>query len=315
MRNTIKTSVTLFAIFAISISLRPPAANGQGFFGPAVGRAMFGRSMAPMFGRTALSRSAFGRSALGRSTLSRTTMGRTTLGRTTAGPRIGTGTAGRTTMGAKIPARTTMGNRLPGKTTIRQGPPARTTMATRVPSRTTLNRTSSNLSRPKNSTPVRLSANKSASRSTPNRVKATGDKRYTWRQSEQQVQSALSKNRGRVTSPKQRSFLNQKSVSNGKKGSTRPDVYQTAGKKSYSFEVKNYKVTTSSGRSNLVNNVSKQARHRAKNLPNGTRQQVVIDVRGQKVSTSQIRHMKAGIVRKSGLKPRQVSFLKRLKVD
>lgn len=48
--------------------------------------------------------------------------------------------------------------------------------------------------------------------------------------------------------------------------------------------MKNYKITTPSGRSRLVNNVSKQVEKRLTDLPNNTKQTVIIDIRGQSVS-------------------------------
>ena len=52
----------------------------------------------------------------------------------------------------------------------------------------------------------------------------------------------------------------------------------------HSIEVENYKITTSSGRSRLVNNVSKQVVKRLKDLSGGSKQSVIIDIRGQNVS-------------------------------
>lgn len=48
--------------------------------------------------------------------------------------------------------------------------------------------------------------------------------------------------------------------------------------------MKNYNVETTSGRNNLVNNVSNQVANRVKNLSSGTRQTIIIDVRGQNVT-------------------------------
>ena len=66
----------------------------------------------------------------------------------------------------------------------------------------------------------------------------------------------------------------------GEKGSSRPDLYHTG----HSIKVKNYKITTSSRKSSLVNNVSKQVGKRLSDLPNGTKQSVIIDIRGQNIS-------------------------------
>ena len=64
------------------------------------------------------------------------------------------------------------------------------------------------------------------------------------------------------------------------KGSVRPDYY----KDGFSVDIKNYNVESASGRSNLARNIEKQYYERIENLPNGTNQSVIIDVRGQNVS-------------------------------
>lgn len=45
--------------------------------------------------------------------------------------------------------------------------------------------------------------------------------------------------------------------------------------------MKNYNIESSRGINNLVNNVSKQVNQRVVNLPAGTKQTIVADVRGQ----------------------------------
>ncbi|MCI9525272.1 MAG: RHS repeat-associated core domain-containing protein, partial [Erysipelotrichaceae bacterium] len=76
----------------------------------------------------------------------------------------------------------------------------------------------------------------------------------------------------------QKSFLDGKEVPYGTKNSSRPDFY----KNGHSVEVKNYNIESNNGINNLANNVSKQVNQRVKNLPEGTRQTIVIDVRCQK---------------------------------
>ncbi|PFR84215.1 hypothetical protein COK42_15565, partial [Bacillus cereus] len=98
--------------------------------------------------------------------------------------------------------------------------------------------------------------------------------RPTWRQSEIDVEKDFPEYNA------QKSFKDGKEVPYGEKGSSRPDLYQVG----HSIEVKNYKITTSSGRSRLANNVSKQVEKRLSDLPNGTKQSVIIDIRGQNVS-------------------------------
>ncbi|MEG0314845.1 MAG: hypothetical protein RR646_06260 [Erysipelotrichaceae bacterium] len=71
-------------------------------------------------------------------------------------------------------------------------------------------------------------------------------------------------------------------VAYGTKGSVRPDYYKTG----HSVDIKNYDATTSSGRCSLKNNISKQYNQRLEALPLGTKQTVVIDIRGQSVTDS-----------------------------
>ncbi|HHQ1131408.1 TPA: hypothetical protein ACSKOU_002727, partial [Listeria monocytogenes] len=69
-----------------------------------------------------------------------------------------------------------------------------------------------------------------------------------------------------------------------------------------SIEVKNYNVQTSSGQNNLINNVSKQIKERLTNLPPGTEQTILIDVRGQNVSNDILKNIRSKILDKSGVK-------------
>ncbi len=115
--------------------------------------------------------------------------------------------------------------------------------------------------------------------------------RPTWRQSEIDVTAPLEQQGFRT----QVSFKDGVEVPYGTKGSTRPEAY-TEG---LSVEVKNYNVESSQGRSNLVRNVSKQAQHRAQNLPANTAQQVNIDVRGQNVTRTQLNQTIERIIEKS----------------
>ena len=57
-------------------------------------------------------------------------------------------------------------------------------------------------------------------------------------------------------------------------GVVRPDLY----KEGSSIDVKNYKVESASGRSNLAKNIGKQYYHRVDNLPTGTKQTVLIEL-------------------------------------
>ncbi|EWG08813.1 hypothetical protein PBF_22152 [Cytobacillus firmus DS1] len=119
--------------------------------------------------------------------------------------------------------------------------------------------------------------------------KGTGKTRPSWRQSEIDVEKDFPEYNA------QKSFKDGKEVPYGEKGSSRPDLYQTG----HSIEVKNYKITTSSGRSRLVNNVSKQVEKRLSDLPNGTKQSVIIDIRGQNVSDEIIEELYEKIMNKT----------------
>jgi hypothetical protein len=93
----------------------------------------------------------------------------------------------------------------------------------------------------------------------------------------------------------QASFLRGLSVSRGARGSTRPDLY----KPGESIDIKNYNLATAQGQRNLVRDVVDQAQHRAKNLPAGDVQKLVIDARGQNVSTVTLNRLSAQIQQRS----------------
>lgn len=116
--------------------------------------------------------------------------------------------------------------------------------------------------------------------------------RPSWRDSEQSVGSSYREQGYR----EQVSFKDGEEVPYGTKGSTRPELY----KPSSSVEVKNYDVTTPQGRSNLVRNVVNQAVRRDANVPQGTTQSVVIDVRGQSVSPETLDAVASRIASRSG---------------
>ncbi|MGW6083495.1 ribonuclease YeeF family protein [Bacillus subtilis] len=118
-----------------------------------------------------------------------------------------------------------------------------------------------------------------------NAKKPTGSKRPSWRQSEVDVGKDYPGYKDQVA------FKERIEVKHGTKDSSRPDFYNTG----HSIEVKNYKLTTSSGRSNLVRIVSNQFNKRIKDLPEGTKQTVIIDVRGQTVSRDILRDVKRKI--------------------
>lgn len=117
-------------------------------------------------------------------------------------------------------------------------------------------------------------------------------KRPSWRQSELDAEKRYS---GYDT---QKSFLNGKEVAYGTKGSSRPELFKTG----HSVEVKNYNVQTNAGRSSLVRNICKQIRERVVNLPSGTKQTILVDVRGQSVNNSLLKSIRSEIWQKSGVK-------------
>lgn len=80
----------------------------------------------------------------------------------------------------------------------------------------------------------------------------------------------------------QQSFLHGKLVPYGTKGSVRPDFYC----KGSSVDYKNYDISTSAKRNNLVRNITNQYYRRVAELPPGTSQTFVIDIRGQAIKDS-----------------------------
>jgi hypothetical protein len=81
------------------------------------------------------------------------------------------------------------------------------------------------------------------------------------------------------------------------RGSSRPDHFATvkitepAAQRTrterYAIETKNYRIETPAGRQRLVRTLGRQLRHRARQLPTGTRQIVVVDVRGRSITHTQ----------------------------
>ncbi|MGG3400931.1 WXG100 family type VII secretion target [Bacillus paranthracis] len=117
--------------------------------------------------------------------------------------------------------------------------------------------------------------------------------RPSWRQSELDAGDTFSK-------PKytdQISFKDREKVSYGTKGSTRPDFFSY--EEGRSIEIKNYNVTTSSGRNSLINIVIKQFEDRIKHLPEGVKQTVLIDVRGQTVTKETLKQIKEEITQRT----------------
>ena len=119
--------------------------------------------------------------------------------------------------------------------------------------------------------------------------KSGSDLRPTWRQSE------LDAAKDFPDYSEQRSFLAGKEVKYGTKGSVRPDFYKTGS----SIDVKNYNIENASGRNNLVRNIAKQYQQRIGNLPSGTRQTVLIDIRGQNISNDSLSSLYNSIMQRT----------------
>lgn len=115
--------------------------------------------------------------------------------------------------------------------------------------------------------------------------------RPSWRQSEIDVAKEYPGYRDQV------SFKDGNEVSHGTKNSSRPDFYING----HSIEVKSYKVTTSSGRSSLIRNVSKQINKWISDLPEKTKQTVIIDIRGQNATRDVLRDIKKINERTNGI--------------
>lgn len=116
--------------------------------------------------------------------------------------------------------------------------------------------------------------------------------RPTWRKSELDTQTRY------LGYAPQKSFKDGIEVTCGTKGSSKPDFY----KPGHSIEVKNYSLKTKRGQSNLVNNVSRQVNSRIKNLPIGTKQHIVVDIRGQIISGEIMKSVRRRILEKCKVK-------------
>lgn len=82
----------------------------------------------------------------------------------------------------------------------------------------------------------------------------------------------------------QKSFIDGEEVPYGAKGSVRPDYYQDG----HSVDIKNYNVESANGRRSLARNIERQYYQRTENLREGTEQSVMIDIRGQNVSDTDL---------------------------
>lgn len=131
-------------------------------------------------------------------------------------------------------------------------------------------------------------------------VPNTKGTRPTWQQSEADVTNSLGPNY-----PAQQRFQNRAPLPNrGRipRGASVPDNYRPGNvfRPPISVDVKNYSVTRPGGVNALVNNIVGQARNRAANMPVETAQYVVIDLRGQSVSSQIVQQIIDNIVQQSG---------------
>ncbi len=115
--------------------------------------------------------------------------------------------------------------------------------------------------------------------------------RPSWRLSELDLEAMY----GQSGYTAQASFLRGRPVSHGAPGSTRPDLYAPG----QSIDIKNYNLANTRGQGNLVRDVVAQAQHRSQNLPVGDVQKLVLDARGQNVSTVTLNRLAAQIQQRS----------------
>lgn len=109
--------------------------------------------------------------------------------------------------------------------------------------------------------------------------------RPSWRESELHANSQYPKYKT------QQSYLNGQKVPYGTKGSVRPDNMKAGWFSKRSLEVKNYNLSSSGNRNNLAKKVVEQFNKRSIHLPKGTKQEVLIDLRGQSVSANELSSM------------------------
>lgn len=112
--------------------------------------------------------------------------------------------------------------------------------------------------------------------------------RPSWRQSELDVGKENPNYREQVI------FKDGEELEKKTKGSSIPDLYSEGVK--HAIEVKNYDVSTSAKRTRLAYVIGKQVEARLKNLPEGTTQSMVVDIRGQEIGAREILELKKKIL-------------------
>lgn len=95
----------------------------------------------------------------------------------------------------------------------------------------------------------------------------------------------------------QRSYKDGVEVPYGTPGSTRPDIVVMDAESSTitAIEVKNYDCTKSGRVNSLCRELSVQVGNRSKHMPEGTKQMIVLDIRGQNLSEKEIDAIKQKI--------------------
>ena len=152
------------------------------------------------------------------------------------------------------------------------------------------------LSNPKNSSNSGSSTNNKNSNNG-----NTGRSRPTYKQSENDLTKSLKetyKNDPDIEILSQESYLGKESANYGTKGSVRPDNIKLKNNIPVeSFEMKNYKLQNYD---NMANTIVKQVEQRRKNLPlTVTKQNIVIDARGQGITAVQEKEIIQKIIDKS----------------
>ena len=100
-------------------------------------------------------------------------------------------------------------------------------------------------------------------------------------------------------STEQVSYLNGKEVPKNTSGATRPDVVvKNPNGTVKAIEVKNYNLSQSSNRQSLFTEIERQVKERLANLPLGSTQEIILDVRGRSYTDELIENTIAGIRRR-----------------
>ena len=88
-------------------------------------------------------------------------------------------------------------------------------------------------------------------------------------------------------------FLNGQEVAYGIKGATRPDIVREVGGKLEALEVKNYDLVNNAN--GLYSELEREVTDRVANLPEGSLQRVVLDIRGRGYNEALVEEVKRGI--------------------